>query len=233
MKIAFDNSYARLPERFYARGEPDAGARRRGSFKLNRALARELGLDPDALAAPEGVGGPGGQTRRRRAPSRSPRPTPGTSSATSCRSSATAARSCSARSSTGTARAATSSSRARGGRPSRAAATGGRRWGRCCASTWSARRWRRSASRRPARWRRWRPGRRCAARELLPGAVLTRVAASHIRVGTFQFFAARGDVDGLRALADHVIARHYPDAAGAERPYRALLDGVIARAGAS
>ena len=53
--------------------------------------------------------------------------------------------------------------------------------------------------------------------ELLPGAILARVASSHIRVGTFQFLAARGDVDGLRALADHVIARHYPDAAHAER----------------
>src|SRR5215813_6540024 len=45
----------------------------------------------------------------------------------------------------------------------------------------------------------------------LPGAVLTRVASSHIRVGTFQFFAARGDLEALRLLADHVIARHYPD----------------------
>ena len=62
---------------------------------------------------------------------------------------------------------------------------------------------------------------------LLPGAVLTRVASSHIRVGTFQFFASRSDSDGLRLLADHVIARHYPDAARAEKPYRALLDGVI------
>jgi uncharacterized protein YdiU (UPF0061 family) len=64
---------------------------------------------------------------------------------------------------------------------------------------------------------------------MLPGAVLTRVAASHIRVGTFQFFAARGDTDGVRRLADHVIARHYPDAAKADRPYHALLAGVIAR----
>ena len=63
---------------------------------------------------------------------------------------------------------------------------------------------------------------------LLPGAVLARVASSHIRVGTFQFFAARGDVEGIRLLADHVIARHYPAAAEAERPYRALLDAVIA-----
>jgi uncharacterized protein YdiU (UPF0061 family) len=64
---------------------------------------------------------------------------------------------------------------------------------------------------------------------LLPGAVLTRVASSHIRVGTFQYFAARSDVAGVRRLADHVIARHYPDIANAERPYHALLDAVIGR----
>ena len=64
---------------------------------------------------------------------------------------------------------------------------------------------------------------------MLPGAVLTRVAASHIRVGTFQFFAARGDTDGVRRLADHAIGRHYPELAKAERPYHALLDTVIAR----
>src|SRR6202008_4261343 len=45
----------------------------------------------------------------------------------------------------------------------------------------------------------------------LPGAVLTRVASSHIRIGTFQFFAARGDADAIRRLADHVIARHCPE----------------------
>lgn len=63
----------------------------------------------------------------------------------------------------------------------------------------------------------------------LPGAVLTRVAASHIRVGTFQFFSARGDVDSVRRLADHVIERHYPEAAQATNRYRALLDLVIGR----
>jgi uncharacterized protein YdiU (UPF0061 family) len=63
----------------------------------------------------------------------------------------------------------------------------------------------------------------------LPGAVLTRVASSHIRVGTFQYFAARGDTEGVQRLADHVIARHYPQAANADRPYHALLEGVIAR----
>ncbi|VIO75189.1 protein adenylyltransferase SelO [Bradyrhizobium ivorense] len=63
----------------------------------------------------------------------------------------------------------------------------------------------------------------------LPGAVLTRIAASHIRVGTFQFFAARGDTDGVRALADHVIARHYPELKTADQPYHALLAAVVAR----
>ena len=67
-----------------------------------------------------------------------------------------------------------------------------------------------------------------------PGAIFTRVAASHIRVGTFQYFAARGDTDGVRTLADYAIARHYsqtagPDAAHAATPYRALLDAVVAR----
>jgi uncharacterized protein YdiU (UPF0061 family) len=64
---------------------------------------------------------------------------------------------------------------------------------------------------------------------MLPGAVLTRIASSHIRVGTFQYFAARGDAEAIRLLADHVIARHYPDAASAENPYRALLAAVVAR----
>jgi uncharacterized protein YdiU (UPF0061 family) len=63
----------------------------------------------------------------------------------------------------------------------------------------------------------------------LPGAVLTRVAQSHIRIGTFQFFAAKGDEEGLRLLADHVIARHYPDAATHDKPYVALLEAVIDR----
>lgn len=62
----------------------------------------------------------------------------------------------------------------------------------------------------------------------LPGAVLTRVAASHLRVGSFQYFAARRDAEGIRTLADYAIARHYPEAAQAKKPYRVLLDAVIA-----
>ena len=63
----------------------------------------------------------------------------------------------------------------------------------------------------------------------LPGAVLTRVAASHIRVGTFQYFAARGDDEALKRLADYVIDRHYPEIRDADRPYLALLEAVADR----
>ena len=61
---------------------------------------------------------------------------------------------------------------------------------------------------------------------ILPGAILTRVAASHIRVGTFQYGAARGNEDEVRKLADYAIARHYPDTAEAENPYLAFFAAV-------
>jgi uncharacterized protein YdiU (UPF0061 family) len=72
-------------------------------------------------------------------------------------------------------------------------------------------------------------GQQVVRETVVPGAVFTRVAASHLRVGTFQYFAAQGDTEATRALAAYAIARHYPDAAQAAKPYRALLDGVIAR----
>ncbi len=62
----------------------------------------------------------------------------------------------------------------------------------------------------------------------LPGAVLARVAASHIRIGTFQFLAARGDQEKLATLTRYTLARHYPEAAGAETPALALFDAVAA-----
>lgn len=62
-----------------------------------------------------------------------------------------------------------------------------------------------------------------------PGGIVTRVAASHIRVGTFQYFAARQDLEAIRQLADYAIARHYPEAAKAANPYLAFFDSVIAR----
>ncbi|WP_209305844.1 YdiU family protein [Mycobacterium sp. PS03-16] len=61
----------------------------------------------------------------------------------------------------------------------------------------------------------------------LDGAVLTRVASSHLRVGSFQYAAATGDSALLRRLADHAISRHHPQAADAENPYRALFEAVL------
>lgn len=66
---------------------------------------------------------------------------------------------------------------------------------------------------------------------MLPGAVLARVAASHLRVGSFQLVAqqarATGDLSLLRRLADYAITRHYPEAAQAESPYLALFQAVV------
>ncbi len=61
----------------------------------------------------------------------------------------------------------------------------------------------------------------------LPGAVLARVASSHLRVGSFQFAGATGNRELLQRLADHAINRHYPDAAAAENPYLALFEAVV------
>ncbi len=72
-------------------------------------------------------------------------------------------------------------------------------------------------------------GERVRRETALPGAVLTRVAASHLRVGTFQYFAARGEVDRLRQLADYAIARHDPALAGTPGRHLALLRAVAER----
>lgn len=71
-------------------------------------------------------------------------------------------------------------------------------------------------------------GRPVRRETLLDGAVLARVAASHLRVGSFQYAGATGDEALLRRLADHAISRHYPAAAEEENPYLALLDSVVA-----
>jgi uncharacterized protein YdiU (UPF0061 family) len=69
-------------------------------------------------------------------------------------------------------------------------------------------------------------GRPVQREALLPGAVLARVASSHLRVGSFQYAAATGNFDLLRRLADYAIARHHPGAADAENPYLALFEAV-------
>ena len=71
-------------------------------------------------------------------------------------------------------------------------------------------------------------GRPVRRETMLPGAVLTRVASSHLRVGSFQYARATGDINLLRRLADHAIARHHPGAAEAEHPHLALFQAVIA-----
>jgi uncharacterized protein YdiU (UPF0061 family) len=70
-------------------------------------------------------------------------------------------------------------------------------------------------------------GRDVRRETVLPGAVLARVASSHLRVGTFQYAASTGDVDLVRRLSDHAIARHHPSAATADHPYRAMFEAVV------
>lgn len=72
-------------------------------------------------------------------------------------------------------------------------------------------------------------GRQVYREAALPGAVFTRVAASHLRIGTFEYFAHRGDRASLQTLADYAIERHYPEALEADQPYVALFRGVAAR----
>jgi uncharacterized protein YdiU (UPF0061 family) len=64
---------------------------------------------------------------------------------------------------------------------------------------------------------------------VLPGAVLTRIAASHLRIGTFEFFTAHGSVDQLQQLVDYAITRHYPDLTEASDRYLAFLAVVADR----
>ena len=72
-------------------------------------------------------------------------------------------------------------------------------------------------------------GEQIVREELLPGAVLTRVAASHIRVGTFEYASAIGDRAALEALTRHTLERHYPESSGADNPALALFEGVLER----
>lgn len=225
--IAFDNSYARLPDRFFARLAPTPVKAPR-LLRLNVALARELGLDADFLASPEGVailagnriaegseplaqayaghqfGGLSPQLGDGRAILLGEIVGPdGRRRDIQLKGSGP-----------------TPFSRRGDGRAalgpvlreyivSEAMAALGIPTTRSLAAVAT--------------------GEYVFREEALPGAVLTRIASSHIRVGTFQYFALRGDFDGVRRLADHVIERHYPAAAEAPNRYRALLDLIIQR----
>lgn len=225
--LPFDNSYARLPERFYARLAPTPVTAPK-LVKLNHALALQLGLDAGELASPEGVAMLAGN---RVAPGSEPIAlayaghqfgnfVPQLGDGRAILLGEVVDRDGVRRDIQLKGSGRTPFSRGGDGRAavgpvlreyivSEAMAALGIPTTRSLAAVTTG---------EPI----WREGE-------LPGAVLTRVASSHIRVGTFQFFAARGDREALRLLADHVIDRHYPDARDAAEPYRALFERVIAR----
>ena len=225
-RIAFDNSYARLPPRFFASVEPTAVSAPR-LIKLNETLATELGLDPAWLSSPQGVAMLAGNSLVEGA---MPIATayaghqfggfnPQLGDGRAILLGEVVDRAGRRRDIQLKGAGPTPFSRRGDGR----AALGPVLREYIVGEAMAALRiptTRALAAVRTGDWvRRERP---------LPGAILTRVAASHIRIGTFQFFAARGDVEGLRVLADHAIARHYPDCAGSEAPHLRLLEAVIA-----
>lgn len=225
--LPFDNSYARLPERFYARLAPTPVTAPK-LVKLNRALAQQLGLDAGELASPEGIAMLAGN---KVAPGSEPIAlayaghqfgnfVPQLGDGRAILLGEVVDRDGVRRDIQLKGSGRTPFSRGGDGRAavgpvlreyivSEAMAALGIPTTRSLAAVTTG---------EPI----WRDGE-------LPGAVLTRVASSHIRVGTFQFFAARGDREALRLLADHVIDRHYPGARDAAEPYRALFERVIAR----
>ena len=227
VRIAFDNSYARLPEGFFARVRPSSAAAPR-LLRLNRPLAEALGLDPEALATPEGIAVLSG---RDIPPGADP---------------------------IATAYAGHQfggfSPQLGDGRAILLGEVIGRdRLRRDLQLKGSGRTpFSRSGDGRAALGpvlREYLVGEAMAALGIpttralaalatgetvyrdteLPGAVLVRVASSHIRVGSFQFFAARGLTEAVRQLADHAMARHDPGAARSPAPYAAFLEGVVAR----
>src|SRR5205823_8673413 len=225
--FAFDNSYARLPDRFFARLPPTPVAAPR-LVRLNDTLARHLRLDPAQLASPEGVAIlVGNRVPKRGEPLAMayaghqfghfvPQLGDGRANLLGEVIGRDGVRYDIQLKGSGP----TSFSRRGDGRAalgpvlreyivSEAMAALGVPTTRALAAVTT--------------------GQRVLRETALPGAILTRVAASHLRVGTFQYFAAQGDTEGTRSLADYAIARHYPEAAQSKQPYRALLDGVIAR----
>ncbi len=227
LRIPFDNSYARLPESFFAPALPTPVAAPR-LVKLNTALAEELGLDPAALATPEavemfaGVRVPEGATpiALAYAGHQFGQFVPQLGDGRAILLGEVIDRAGRRRDIQLKGAGPTAFSRRGDGRAalgpvlreyivSEAMAALGVPTTRTLAAVTTG---------EPV----WRE-------RALPGAVLTRVAASHIRIGTFQFFAARKDVEGLRTLADYAIARHYPEVAATARPYAGLLEKVMER----
>ncbi|KQT80746.1 protein adenylyltransferase SelO [Methylobacterium sp. Leaf466] len=224
--IAFDNSYVRLPERFVARVPPTPVAAPR-LIQANAALAETLGIDPTWLSSPEGVAVLGGNAVPEGAEPAAMayaghqfgNPVPQLGDGRAVLLGEVVGRD-GRRDIQLKGAGPTPFSRRGDGRAalgpvlreylvSEAMAALGIPTTRALAATLT--------------------GDTVIREGRLPGAILARVAASHIRVGTFQYFAFRGDTEGLRLLADHVVARHDPDLSGTERPYPALLARIVER----
>ena len=223
----FDNSYARLPERFYARVNPTPVAKP-GLIRINRPLARHLGLDPDYLASPEGIEILAGN----RVPEGSeplalayaghqfggwmPQLGDGRALLLGEVVDADGLR---------------LDIQLKGSGPTPFSRMGdGRAWIGPVLREYAVSEAMAVLSIPTTRaLAAVTTGETIVREQALPGAVLTRAASSHIRVGTFQFFAARQDVQALRLLADHVIDRHYPEAREADNPYLAVLESVTTR----
>ena len=225
--LHFDNSYARLPERFYSRQQAEPVAKP-GPVRVNRALAAQLGIDPDWLASPEGTAVLAGNHLPEGADPIAQvyaghqfggwNPQLGDGRAILLGELIDLAGSRYDIQLKGSGR--TPYSRGGDGRAplgavlreyivSEAMAAMGIPSTRSLAAVTS--------------------GETVLRDKPLPGGVLARVAQSHIRIGTFQFFAAREDSEALRLLAEHVIDRHYPEAAEAQNPCLVMLERVIDR----
>jgi serine/tyrosine/threonine adenylyltransferase len=227
VRFHFDNTYARLPERFYARVDPTPVPAPR-LIRVNAGLAECLGLDPRELASPEGVEVLAGNHMPQGATPialayaghQFGQFVPQLGDGRAILLGEVVARDGARRDIQLKGSGQTPFSRRGDGRAalgpvlreyvvSEAMAALGVPTTRALAAVTT--------------------GRAVLRETALPGAILTRVASSHIRVGSFQFFAARGDMEAVRLLADHTIARHYHEAATAARPYRALLEAVVTR----
>ena len=222
LHIPFDNSYARLPERFYTRLSPTPVARP-ALVAVNEALARELGIDPAALASEEGVAVLAGN----RVPAGADPlaqayaghqfggwvPQLGDGRAILLGEVIDS-------------RGIRRDIQLKGSGPTPYSRMGdGRAWlGPVLREYLVSEAMHALGIPTTRALAAVTTGETIVRETLLPGAVLTRVASSHIRVGTFQFFAARKDIEALRALADHVVARHYPEAEGPLGLLGAVID---------
>ena len=223
--IDFDNSYARLPERFFARLDPKP-VKEPKLIKINEVLAAELGLDLEALQSPAGVNALAGNARFEGSDPLAMAyagqqfgnwvPQLGDGRALLLGEVVDAA---------GVRR----DIQLKGSGPTPFSRMGdGRAWlGPVLREYIVSEAMHALAVPTTRALAAVATGEPVVREEVLPGAILTRVSRSHIRVGTFQYFAARRDVEGLKQLADYAIERLYPQLKNSENPYLGLLDSVI------